>query len=238
MSAAAQSSGHGRKASLSAVVGNTARKLSAENLPGGPGTAAKRERTPLAVVAGAPARRKVPFAVFCFAALVAALATVLMLNISVSSGQYELVKLKSDQSALNKVNQDLTQQLQNAQAPQNLANKARELGMVSSTLIGQVNVETGTVAGNPTPAVKQDKPLPVIAAPAIPGLSQAAGTPADSLPADSKPADGASTNGNPATGNANGQTAPANQPVPPAEPVAPPVDLRGGTIPSPLQKTP
>lgn len=229
MSAAAQNAGNPRKPSWGAVVGNTARKLSAENLPGRPGTAGTRDRTPLAVVAGAPARRRVPFAVFCFAALVVALATVLVLNISVSSGQYELVKLKSDQSALNKANQDLTQQVQNAQAPQNLTIKARELGMVSATSTGQINVEAGTVAGNPTPAAKTDKPLPIIAAPAVPGFVK----PVEAKPADAAP-NAAAPAGGPAAGSPAAQ-APANKPEVPA---APPVELYGGSIPSPLQKNP
>lgn len=233
MSAAAQNAGNARKASLSAVVGNTARKLSGDNLPGRPGAGAKRERTPLSVVAGAPARRTVPFAVFCLLALVAALATVLVLNISVSSSQYELVKLKNDQSSLNKTNQDLTQQLQNAQAPQNLTNKARELGMVSAASTGQINVDTGTVAGNPSPAAAADKPLPIIAAPALPGT---AGNPAN--PGSAGNPGAAANSGAPA-----GQPAgvPSGQPAgttPPTAAAAPPVDLYGGSIPSPLQKAP
>lgn len=228
---AAQNAGNSRKASFDAVVGNTARRLNAANQPGRPGSTSKRGRTPLAVVADAPARRKVPFAVFCFLALVAALATVLVLNISVSSGQYELVKLKNDQSTLSKANQDLTQQLQDAQAPQNLAAKAQELGMVAAPLIGQINVDAGTVAGNPTPAAKQDKPLPIIAAPAVPGIGQTA-NPA-TKPADPPPAT-TPTSGQP---NAAASGQPASEVKPPA-PTPPPADLHGGSIPSPEQKTP
>ncbi len=81
---------------------------------------------------------------------------VLVLNISVSTAQYQLVQLRSDQTTLTKQNQDLTQQVQNFDAPQNLAAKAAELGMVASTGKGQIDLSTLTVSGKAKPAVKGD----------------------------------------------------------------------------------
>ncbi len=94
---------------------------------------AGKSRTPLSVVRSAPRKRRAPFVVMCFAMLALALMAVLVLNISVSSAQYQLVELRAKQSTLTKQNQDLTQQVQNFDAPQNLAAKATELGMVAST---------------------------------------------------------------------------------------------------------
>ena len=94
--------------------------------------------------------------VLCFGLLAIALMAVLVLNISVSTAQYQLVQLRSEQSTLTKQNQDLTQQVQNFDAPQNLAAKATELGMVASTAKGQIDLSTLTVTGKAKPAVKGD----------------------------------------------------------------------------------
>jgi hypothetical protein len=91
--------------------------------------------------------------------MAAALLTVLVLNISVSTAQYQLVQLKAEAATLNKENQDLTQKKQNFEAPQNLAAKAAELGMVASTVKGQIDVNTMTVTGKATPAVKGTAPV-------------------------------------------------------------------------------
>ena len=94
---------------------------------------------------------------------------VLVLNISVSSAQYQLVELRGEQTTLTKQNQDLTQQVQNFDAPQNLAAKATELGMVASLAKGQIDLSTLSVTGKAKPAVKGDAPGAVIAAPAVAG---------------------------------------------------------------------
>ncbi len=149
--------------------GNTARALSRSMPSASEPARERRSRSPLSLVVSQPRKRRTPFVVFCFLTLVAALATVLVLNISVSSGQYQLVELRANQVDLVKSNQDLTQQVQAAQAPQNLVAKATELGMVTSTSMGQINVESKTVSGTPKAAVAGDKPLAVIAPPAVSG---------------------------------------------------------------------
>ena len=143
----------------------------AHALPGtAPGTGpARKTRTPLSVVRSAPRKRRAPFVVLCFGLLAVALMAVLVLNISVSTAQYQLVQLRSEQSTLTKQNQDLTQQVQNFDAPQNLAAKATELGMVAATAKGQIDLSTLTVTGKAKPAVKGDAPGAVIAAPAVAG---------------------------------------------------------------------
>jgi cell division protein FtsL len=196
----------------------------------------RKARTPLSVVRSVPRKRRAPFVVLCFGLLAIALMAVLVLNISVSSAQYQLVQLRSEQTTLTKQNQDLTQQVQNFDAPQNLAAKATELGMVASVAKGQIDLSTLNVTGKAKPAVKGDAPGAVIAAPAVAGqltvvppatenepLAQRKA--ADTTPADTKPAD---TDKAPA----------AAKPAPAPKPAAPAVELHGGSVPAPAQKTP
>jgi cell division protein FtsL len=167
-------------------------------------------RTPLSVVRSAPARRRAPFAIFCLGVLAAALLAVLVLNVSVSTGQYQLVQLRNDQLSLQKQNQELTQQVQNFQAPQNLAARAAQYGMVASTSNGQIDLKTLAVTGNAKAAEKGAPQGAVLATPAVPGQVSAA------------PA---------ATTTATPAAKPADKP-------AAKVDLHGGSIPAPAQKTP
>src|SRR6476469_7432541 len=160
----------------------------------------RKSRTPLSLVRSAPRKRRAPFVVLCFGLLAIALMAVLVLNISVSSAQYQLVQLRSEQTTLTKQNQDLTQQVQNFDAPQNLAAKATELGMVASVAKGQIDLSNRNVTGKAKPAVKGAAPGADIAAPAVAGqltvvppatenepLAQRKA--ADTKPADTKPAD-------------------------------------------------
>lgn len=206
---------------------------------------ARKPRTPLSVVRSAPRKRPAPFVVLCFALMAIALMVVLVLNISVSSAQYQLVQLRGEQSALTKQNQDLTQQVQNFDAPQNLAAKASELGMVASTAKGQIDLSTLTVTGKAKPAVKGEKAGAVIAAPAVTGQltvvppvsaqqPSVARKPLEAVPAPAAAAVPAPPAGVPAP--------PAGVPAPPAAlngiPGAPAVELNGGSVPAPAQKVP
>ncbi|QNE14242.1 hypothetical protein [Pseudarthrobacter sp. NBSH8] len=194
------------------------------SLPSGAG---RRERTPLSVVRSAPKKRRAPFVVMCFALLAVALVTVLVLNISVSTSQYQLVELRGKQSTLTKQNQDLTQQVQNFEAPQNLAAKASDLGMVASTVKGQIDLSTLAVTGKATPAVKGGAAGAVIPAPAVEGMlivvpPATSGEPlANRKPATEEPAPAAAA-------------PPVEAPAPPA----PAVELHGGSVPAPEQKVP
>ncbi|MET3162466.1 UNVERIFIED_ORG: cell division protein FtsL [Arthrobacter sp. UYEF10] len=194
------------------------------SLPSGAG---RRERTPLSVVRSAPKKRRAPFVVMCFALLAVALVTVLVLNISVSTSQYQLVELRGKQSTLTKQNQDLTQQVQNFEAPQNLAAKASDLGMVASTVKGQIDLSTLAVTGKATPAVKGGAAGAVIPAPAVEGMlivvpPATSGEPlANRKPATEEPAPAAAA-------------PPVEAPAPPA----PAVELHGGSVPAPEQKLP
>ncbi|SFU08991.1 hypothetical protein [Arthrobacter sp. ov118] len=220
------------------VQGATARALPGVRPVTGP---ARKSRTPLSLVRSAPRKRRAPFVVLCFGMLAIALMAVLVLNISVSSAQYQLVQLRSDQTTLTKQNQDLTQQVQNFDAPQNLAAKATELGMVASVGKGQIDLSTLSVTGKAKPAVKGDAPGAVIAAPAVAGqltvvppvsdnepLAQrqtADAKPAETKPADTKPADKPADK-------------PAGTKAADTKPAAPTAELHGGSVPAPAQKLP
>jgi cell division protein FtsL len=200
--------------------------------PAGPG---RKERTPLSVVRSAPKKRRAPFVVMCFALLAVALMAVLVLNISVSTSQYQLVELRGKQSTLTKENQDLTQQLQNFEAPQNLAAKAADLGMVASTVKGQIDLSTLTVTGKATPAVKGGAAGAIIPAPAVAGVLTVVPPPSASEPL---------LNRKPAEEPAQAAAAPAPAdaaaaaPAAVAAPPVPAVELHGGSVPAPEQKLP
>lgn len=215
------------------ATGATARALPGIN----PGTApARKSRTPLSVVRTAPRKRRAPFVVFCFGLLAVALMAVLVLNISVSTAQYQLVQLRSEQSTLTKQNQDLTQQVQNSDAPQNLAAKATELGMVASTGKGQIDLSTLAVTGKAKPAVKGDAPGAVIAAPAVAGqLSVVPPATINEPLANRKPVESVPA---PAAAAPAAVPAPPAAAVTPAPPAAPVVELHGGSVPAPAQKVP
>ncbi|MET4096539.1 hypothetical protein [Arthrobacter sp. UYCu712] len=210
------------------ATGATARALPGLN----PGPA-RKARTPLSLVRSAPRKRRAPFVVLCFGILAVALMAVLVLNISVSTAQYQLVQLRSDQLTLTKQNQDLTQQVQNFDAPQNLAAKATELGMVASTGKGQIDLSTLTVTGKAKAAVKGDAPGAVIAAPAVAGQLNVVPPAANNEPLMSrKPAADV-----PAEAAAPGAADPA-APAAAAKPAPPAAELHGGSVPAPAQRVP
>lgn len=212
----------------------------------------RKGRTPLSVVRTVPRKRRAPFVVLCFAMLAVALVAVLVLNISVSTAQYQLVELRARQSTLTKQNQDLTQQVQNFEAPQNLAAKASELGMVASTVKGQIDLSTLSVTGKATPAVKGSSAGAVIPAPAVAGqlIVVPPATKGEPL-VNRKPAEAAA----PAAQGAAAADAAAPSAATPdaATPAGPPagapapaaaaaaaaaVELHGGSVPAPEQKVP
>ena len=195
----------------------------------------RKARTPLSVVRTAPRKRRAPFVVLCFALLAVALVAVLVLNISVSTAQYQLVELRGRQSTLTKQNQDLTQQVQNFEAPQNLAAKAADLGMVASTVKGQIDLSTLAVTGKATPAVKGGNAGAVIPAPAVAGQltvvpPASAGEP---LASRKQVAEERAAAALPAAATAVPAETPAAAPA-----AAPARELHGGSVPAPEQKTP
>ncbi|GGH97516.1 hypothetical protein ACFFGR_08580 [Arthrobacter liuii] len=213
--------------------------LAADTRPAGEPGGGRKGRTPLSVVRTAPRKRRAPFVVLCFAMLAVALVAVLVLNISVSTAQYQLVELRAKQNTLTKTNQDLTQQVQNFEAPQNLAAKATELGMVASTVKGQIDLSTLSVSGKATPAVKGAAAGAVIPSPAVPGQlivpGASTGAAADK---GTTPDAGKAAAAAPSADAAQAAAQAAAAQAAAAAAAAPAPELHGGSVPAPQQKTP
>ncbi len=150
-----------------ALSGSVAPVIAPRRLTGHPAGTAPSPRTALSIVPARPARRRVPFAVFSLLVLGAALAAVLMLNISVSGTQYELVTLRNQQVALKQQNEALVLEIEGREAPQNLAAAATKLGMVSSPTFGTIELDSRKVTGTPEPAKEGPKPEVLVAAPKL-----------------------------------------------------------------------
>lgn len=114
-------------------------------------------RRPLSVVPQREVRRsRVSTVVMCAIALAVALMGILFLNIQISSGQYRLTELTLQERALSQENEALTQDIEANGAPQNLAARANDLGMVQAQDVGTVTLGTGAVAAASGVAEKVD----------------------------------------------------------------------------------
>lgn len=165
MSTRTQTRVHARGIVTQAIDGANARVLASEPAFDAP---AERRRTPLSVVPAVTRTKRAHFAIFCFGVMLAALAGVLVLNVQVSSAQYELVGLRNTERALTQENEALTQRAQNLEAPQNVAAKAAELGMVVPGSVASVDLGTLKVSGISTPAEKTESPTALVAPPEAP----------------------------------------------------------------------
>ena len=193
-------------------------------VPSGP----QRVRTPLSIVPAQRKRRRAPFAVFTLLVLAVALGAILMINISVTSTQYDLVQLRSQQTALSQENEALVLEIEGKEAPQNLAAAATKLKMVSSPTFGTIDLDSKKVTGDPVPATEGAKPEVLIAAPDLtPDQPAPVPAAADAEPAEATP---------PATGGvADGIEQSATDRADAAEAAA--AADAAGTIPGPLQSS-
>lgn len=196
-----------------------------------------KQRTPLSLVPATKRSRRAGFAAFCFALLLAALVGVLVINVNVANSQYDIVGLNADEQTLDQQNEALTQQLQNLQAPQNVAAKAAELGMVTPGTVASINLDSQKITGVSTPAEKGKTPTTLVAAPEVPGEQDANkesdGKPtADEGSTTEKSSDQTTPEGNAVAGGAS--TDKSNTPENPQDSSA--RELNGGTIPAPAQQ--
>ncbi|WP_417218926.1 hypothetical protein [Arthrobacter sp.] len=196
--------------------------------------AESKQRTPLSLVPATRRSRRAGFAAFCFALLLAALVGVLVINVNVANSQYDIVGLNADEQALTQQNEALTQELQNLQAPQNVAAKAAELGMVTPGAVASINLKSQKITGTSTPAEKGKTPTSLVAAPEAPG-DQAERGASDGKTADSSTSttsDDKAPEGNAVAGgaSANESTTTENTQDSSAK------ELNGGTIPAPAQQ--
>jgi hypothetical protein len=97
-------------------------------------------------------RRRLPFAATCAGLLALTLVSLLMLNISLSRGAYQLHELEQRQSALTEEQQALSERLAAEAAPGRLAERAAALGMVRGPNPGLLRLADGAVLGDPAPA--------------------------------------------------------------------------------------
>ncbi|MFW0120058.1 hypothetical protein ACN08Y_09105 [Rothia sp. P5764] len=87
-------------------------------------------------------------------AMLVALLTVLVLSIVMASRQYKLVELRSQEQALSQENEALVQEIEYYQAPQDLAIRASQLGLVAGSSQATLNLNTGEITGIPMAAEK------------------------------------------------------------------------------------
>lgn len=125
-----------------------------------------QRRRPLSVVPRRASRRsRVSTVVMCALALAAALVGILVLNIQITQGQYELTELTGQQRALSQENEALTQDIEANSAPQNLAARANDLGMVSAKDVGSVDIASGAVSA-PSAVAEKGDPQNILVPPA------------------------------------------------------------------------
>lgn len=115
-----------------------------------------RRRRPLATQAVARRRRRLSLVIATVLGVFVTLGVVLLLNISMSSNQYNLVDLRNQERTLTEDNQKTSQEIEYHQAPQNLAIRASQLGMVSATDQAQLDLKSSKING--TPAAAQPAP--------------------------------------------------------------------------------
>lgn len=80
--------------------------------------------------------------------------TLVLLNTSVAQRQYDIVSLRNQERALSQENQSLLKEAQSLGAPQALAAKAKDLGLVSPGAPGLISLEEGKVTQEAETAVK------------------------------------------------------------------------------------
>ena len=114
-------------------------------------------RKPLSVVPRrAPRRSRLSTVVMCALGLAAALVGILLLNIQITQGQYQLTELTGQERALSQENEALTQDIEADSAPQNLAARANDLGMVPAKEVGTIDLGSGSVTPPSAPAEKTE----------------------------------------------------------------------------------
>lgn len=98
------------------------------------------------VVSGAP---RMPFVLLVVTVLAAGLVGLLLLNTSMERGAYQVTALRHESAALAIEQQSLQLQVAALNDPQELAEKALRLGMVSNPSPAFLSLVTGDVVGSP-----------------------------------------------------------------------------------------
>lgn len=115
-----------------------------------------KRRTTLSVVPAMGSKRRVPFIVSIFVLVIATVVAVLLINIYIANGQYTAVELRGQERTLSQENEALRQEALYLGAPQVVAKKAADLGMVKPGTPAAINLDNGKVSGTATAAEKPD----------------------------------------------------------------------------------
>lgn len=99
-----------------------------------------------------PRRSSIPFALLCTVIIVGTLATVLLLNISMSDTSYRIARLQEQSRSLEASAQELREQNEKLSTPQELRSRAEELGMVPAAQPAYIDLSTGKIIGTPQAA--------------------------------------------------------------------------------------
>ncbi|MFF2350303.1 cell division protein FtsL [Kitasatospora sp. NPDC058115] len=185
-------------------------------------------------------RGRTPFAVLVVLLLGAGLLGLLALNTALNEGSFELSRLQRQTTVLTDEQQGLQHQIDQNSAPDALARRAAELGMVPAGGMAFLDLPNGgAVVG--TPKAAQDSP-PVKRSTAEPWPAK---QPAPGAQPSAPPAPGAQPSAPPSGQPAAGTTAPAAPPPPTAAtPAASPTGpAAGGDVtvqvnPGPAQPSP
>ncbi len=92
-------------------------------------------------------RSRAGVAILCLVMLAAGLVGILLLNINLTHGSYELYRLQSERDRLHEQQQALAERLDAEQAPQELARHAASLGMVPAPGTAYLHLSNGAVTG-------------------------------------------------------------------------------------------
>ncbi|QIV85954.1 hypothetical protein [Glutamicibacter mishrai] len=177
--------------------------------------------------------------------------TLVLLNTSVAQRQYDIVSLRNQERALSQENQALLKEAQSLAAPQALAAKAKDLGLVSPGAPGLISLSEGKVTQEAEDAVKAKDnkqeygtlPLPGASVREGEGTQDKADTEKSSTPKTTvgKTSTEAEKKTDSAADSKEGEVKPAKSEREVAEdgrPVFQDSELNGGTIPAPSIKSP
>ena len=137
-----------------------ARPLARPALRPAPGTRPRPQAPRLKVVTPARSGSRTGLALLAVALLAGGLLTLLVLNISLSRGSYQLSDAQLEGRKLAERQQALEEEIEAARAPQRLAARARDLGMVPAPNTAFVELPSGKVRGRPAEAKAPVKPKP------------------------------------------------------------------------------
>ena len=108
------------------------------------------------VAAPATSRSSLPFTILCTLILAATLGALLFMNIQMSDASYEITRLQGQSQRLTEERQALTETNERLGTPQELERQAREIGMVPVSDPAYIDLDTGEIIGETSPAAQTE----------------------------------------------------------------------------------